>query len=118
MGEISQDTNRNVHVKVVTPSFSLYYGLFTYLEYGAMEPQELTEHLEAIHNLLIKKYGEADFRVKYLRLCLLMNETREFDSETKDWVRYILHAECDPEDPHASLLEELKEKMESVPTQN
>ena len=47
-----------------------------------------------------------------------MNETREFDSETKDWVRYILHAECDPEDPHASLLEELKEKMESVPTQN
>lgn len=114
MGEISQGSDQRVHVNVVKPCFSLYYGLFTYLEFGAMEAEELKKHLVSIKELLIAKYGKTDFRVKYLTLCIMKTETREFDSEEKDWVRYILHAECDPEDAHTDLLEDLREKMEII----
>jgi hypothetical protein len=114
MGEISQDSDQKVHVKVVKPDFSLYYGLFTYLEFGVIDAEELKKHLMSIKELLIAKYGKTDFRVKYLALCLMKTETHEFDSEAKDWVRYVLHAECEPEDPHTDLLEELREKMETT----
>ena len=112
MGEISQDTNRGVSVKTVKPCFSLYYGLFTYLEFGSMEAEDLRVHLLEIKKLLAEKYGADDFRTKFLTLCILKNETHEVDSQDKDQVRYILHAECEPEDLHTVQLEDLKERME------
>lgn len=77
-----------------------------------------SDHLKNIKKLLVEKYGENDYRVKFISLCMLKAETNEFEIQDKEWVRYILHAECDPEDPHTSLLEELKERLEVYSTSN
>lgn len=88
-----------------------YYGLFTYMEFGD-DPQDLDRHLKGIRKLLAEKYGNKNFRVKWLDLCIIKWETHELDTQDKEWIRYILHAECYPEDDHKILLDELKERME------
>jgi hypothetical protein len=74
-----------------------------------IEDEDLQTHLLEIKKLLVEKYGESNFRVKFLTLILLKNETHEMDTQDREWVRYILHAECEPEDSHHSLMEELEE---------
>lgn len=95
-------------------SLSDYYGLFTYIGFGgSIDQEQVKPILTNIKNLLEQKYGKDDFRVRYMRQCLLKCDTREFDVEDREWIRYILHAEAYPEDSHANLLEELKERMNS-----
>jgi hypothetical protein len=66
------------------------------------------QYLKEIKKLLIEKYGGFDFRVKFLTICIMRAEQKEFDTQDKDWLRSILHAETEPE-LHTSLLEELEE---------
>jgi len=67
--------------------------------------------LKMIKDSLIELHSEKDFRVKYLKLCIMKEETHEFTSQDKDQLRYILHAEYEPEDPHETQLEELRQRM-------
>jgi hypothetical protein len=69
------------------------------------------EFLAKIKSLLEQKYGTFDYKVKFLSICLIKNETSELDVEDKEWLRYILHAETEPNDDHADLLEELKTRL-------
>jgi hypothetical protein len=82
------------------------------IEYDGQGNTTFSEHklqfLKAIKNLLIEKYSESNCRVKFLSLCIIRAETKEFDTQDKDWVRSILHAEFEPE-LHTGLLEELEE---------
>jgi hypothetical protein len=71
----------------------------------------LQENLKNIRKLLTKKYGYQNYRVKYLSLCIIKAETGEFGIDEREWVRYILHPEAEPQDSHAVLLEELEEQM-------
>lgn len=70
-----------------------------------------TYWLKEIKKALTEKYGELDYRVKFLNQCILKSETNEFDVQDREWVRYILHEETEPDDQHKRLLEELEEKM-------
>lgn len=70
-----------------------------------------THWLKEIRKALAEKYGETNFRVKFLAQCIIKSETHEFGVQDREWVRYILHAEYEPEDDHHNLLVELEEKM-------
>jgi hypothetical protein len=74
----------------------------------------LLQYLKDIKHILSKKYGEQNFRVKYLSLCIIKAETGEFEIEEREWVRYILHPEAEPQDSHNVLLEELEEQMKTI----
>ena len=92
--------------------FSMYYAILTGDGMGnTVWSDNLQEHLKNIKKLLVEKYGEQNYRVKFLSLCILKAETGEFEIEDREWVRYILHPEAEPDDAHAVLLEELEEKM-------
>jgi hypothetical protein len=92
--------------------FGMYYALLCGDGYGnSIWSDNRLEHLKGIKKLLIAKYGEQNYRVKYLTLCIIKEESGEFDIEEREWVRYILHPEAEPEDSHAVLLAELEEKM-------
>lgn len=71
----------------------------------------LQEHLKNIKILLAQKYGEQNYRVKFLSLCILKAETGEFEIDDREWVRYILHPEAEPDESHNVLLADLEEKM-------
>lgn len=104
-----------------TEDFTLsdYYGLFTYIGLGGSIDQEQVKPIfRNIKRLLEEKYGKEDFRVKYMQFCLLKCDTHEFDVEDREWIRYILHAEVDPNDSHESLLEDLKERIEHSVKEN
>jgi hypothetical protein len=96
---------------MTTPDLSMYYGLFTYLEYGSYDDIDFRHALLEIKRLLSEKYGATNFRVKFLDLCILKHETKELDIEDREWIRYILHANEEPEPTHTSLLDELEELM-------
>lgn len=68
--------------------------------------------LKEIKKAFTEKYGETDYRVKFLSLCIIKSETGEFEVQDREWVRYILHAESEPADDHKGLLDELKDKIE------
>lgn len=97
-------------------TLSDYYGLFTYIGFGGSIDQEQVQPIfRNIKKLLEKKYGKTDFRVKYLQQCLLKCETHEFEIEDREWIRYILHTEAEPEcKSHQNLLEDLKARMDKV----
>ena len=96
-----------------------YYDLLCYDGMGNTTwSDHLQDNLKAIKKLLIAKYGEQNFRVKYLTLCILKAETGEFQIDEREWVRYILHPEAEPQDSHNVLLEDLEEQMNGVKFKN
>ena len=102
----------NIDTESEKLDLSFYYGLFTYLGYGG-DVEDFNKHLGNIKKLLAKKYGDQDYRVKYMAKCILKTETHELETEDREWIRYILHAEDEPEnEQHQRLLAELKERME------
>ncbi len=71
-----------------------------------------TYWLKEITKELTKKYGAEDFKTRFLQQCVIKSETNEFDIQDREWVRYILHEESEPDDSHKTLLEDLRERME------
>jgi hypothetical protein len=71
------------------------------------------ERIYLLHTkkLLEQKYGANDFRTRYLKKCIILTETSELDIQDREWVRYILHQESEPDIQHENLLEDLKERM-------
>lgn len=93
---------------------SMYYALMMSDGLGnTCFSDNQTRFLKEIKAELQAKYGEKDYRVKFLSLCILKDETNELDIEDREWIRYILHEEVEPDDSHADLLEDLKERIEA-----
>lgn len=93
-------------------NFDMYYVLIMSDGMGnSTFSDNETYWLKEIQKALSKKYGEADYRVKFLKICVMKSETNEFDIQDREWVRYILHEESEPDDQHKRLLRELEEKM-------
>jgi hypothetical protein len=94
--------------------FGMYYAIICGDGYGnTVWSDNLVSNLKGIKKLLAGKYGEQNYRTRYLALCIIKAETGEFEIEEREWVRYILHPEAEPEDAHGVLLEELEERMKN-----
>ncbi len=70
-----------------------------------------THFLKEIQKALTEKYGTEDYKVRYLAQCVIKSETNEFGIQDKEWVRYILHQESEPDNQHESLLKDLEKRM-------
>jgi hypothetical protein len=116
---VSQDENRIVHIEGdFEPTLDFYYSLLSWAQYGQFIPETLRTMLINIKRLLTEKYGEADFRVRYLASCIIKEECGEYGSQEKDWVRMILHVAVYPSDPHKLDMTEIKKRMDETGTFN
>jgi hypothetical protein len=114
---VSQDENRIIHIEgEFKPSFDFYYLLLANMQFGQFLPEDMRTMLINIKRLLIEKYGDSDFRVRYIQLCIYKYECGEYGSQEKDWVRMILHVEFDPEDSHRLDMAKIKRRMDKKGT--
>lgn len=72
-----------------------------------------TLYLKKTQKALTEKYGSQDYRTRFVVKCVIISETKELDIQDKEWVRYILHEESEPDGTHENLLADLKERLES-----
>jgi hypothetical protein len=112
---VSQDENQIVHIEgEFKPTLDFYYTLLSWSQYGQFMPEDMRTMLINIKRLLTEKYGEKDFRVRYLGLCIIKYECGEYGSQEKDWVRMILHLAVDPSDPHRLDMTDIKKRMDEI----
>ena len=112
---VSQDGNQVIHIEgEFKPTLEFYYTLLSFAQYGQFIPEDLRVMLRNIKRLLAEKYGETDFRVKYLTQCIIKEETGEYGAQEKDWVRMILHVAVYPDDPHRIDMAEIKKRMDKL----
>jgi hypothetical protein len=81
---------------------------------NTMFSDDQTHYLKETLKCLLSKYGSEDYRSRFLVQCVLKSETNELDTEDREWVRYILHQESEPDEQHQRLLSQLQERMKNV----
>lgn len=74
------------------------------------------EWLKQTKDILIEIHGHDDFRVRFLLACIVKRETGELSTQDVEWIRYILHAEYEPEFPHTIQMEEIEQRMNETGT--
>lgn len=72
-----------------------------------------TMWLNEAKNILLMKYPETDFRIRFINICIVHDRENRFSMRDKEYLRYIFHDECEPEVSHKTLLDTLKDTIEN-----